>query len=68
MYLYWICSHTTSIHQSRLHPLSNKATIHQLTTILATFKNVTSAWVIFKVSGHQYWWLAGGYDLEIGHF
>ena len=21
-----------------------------------------------KVSGHQYWWLAGGYDLEIGHF
>ena len=24
--------------------------------------------VIIKVSGHQYWWLAGGYDLEIGHF
>ena len=22
---------------------------------------------IIKVSGHQYWWLAGGYDLEIGH-
>ena len=21
-----------------------------------------------KVSGNQYWWLAGGYDLEIGHF
>ena len=21
-----------------------------------------------KVSGHHYWWLAGGYDLEIGHF
>ena len=21
-----------------------------------------------KVSGHQYWWLAGGYDLKIGHF
>ena len=20
-----------------------------------------------KVSGHQYQWLAGGYDLEIGH-
>ena len=18
--------------------------------------------------GHQYWWLAGGYDLEVGHF
>ena len=23
---------------------------------------------IIKVSGHQHWWLAGGYDLEIGHF
>ena len=23
---------------------------------------------IIKVSGHQYRWLAGGYDLEIGHF
>ena len=24
--------------------------------------------VIIKVSGHQYQWLAGGYDLEIEHF
>ena len=23
---------------------------------------------IIKVSGHQYQWLAGDYDLEIGHF
>ena len=23
---------------------------------------------IIKVSDHQYRWLAGGYDLEIGHF
>ena len=23
---------------------------------------------IIKVSGYQYQWLAGGYDLEIGHF
>ena len=23
---------------------------------------------IIKVSGHQYRWLAGGYNLEIGHF
>ena len=23
---------------------------------------------LIKVSGHQYWWLASGYDLEIGHF
>ena len=24
--------------------------------------------MIVKVSGHQYWWLAGGYDMEIGYF
>ena len=23
---------------------------------------------IIKVLGHQYRWLAGGYDLQIGHF
>ena len=23
---------------------------------------------IFKVSGHQHWWLAGGYDLEMRYF
>ena len=63
-----------------------KATIHHVTTMLATSKNVllpghnqlltlgTSDWsligakVIIKVSGYQYWWLAGGYDLEIGLF
>ena len=25
-------------------------------------------WVIIKVSGDEHWWLAGGYDLEIGYF
>ena len=63
-----------------------KPTIHQVTTILATSKNVlfqghnhllttgtdncslADAQVIIKVSGHQQQWLAGGYDLEIGHF
>ena len=35
--------------------LYTKKTIHQVTTII-------------KVSGHQYRWLAGGYDLEIEHF
>ena len=24
--------------------------------------------VMIKVKGHQHPWLAGGYDLEIGHF
>ena len=30
--------------------------------------SLAGAWVIIKVSGHQYWWLADGYNLEIGHF
>ena len=25
-------------------------------------------WAIIKVSGRQHWWLASGYDLDIGHF
>ena len=29
---------------------------------------ITIAWAIIEVSGHQHWWLAGGYDLEIRHF
>ena len=49
--------------------LCKKATIHQVTPMLATSKYVLSpGWRIINVSGHQYWWLAGGYDLEIGHF
>ena len=65
--------------------LSKKATIHQVTTMLATSKNVlfpghnhllttgtdvsslAGARVIIEVLSHQYWWLAGGYDLEIGY-
>ena len=30
--------------------------------------SLTGTRVIMKVLGHQHWWLAGGYDLEIGHF
>ena len=69
-----------------VHTQRKKATIHQLTTMLSTSKNVlvpghnhlltTSAdepsfadiRTIIKVSGHQHRWLAGGYELEIGHF
>ena len=29
--------------------------------------SLACAWAIIKVMGHQYRWLAGGYDLEIGH-
>ena len=29
--------------------------------------SLAGARVIIKVSGHQHWWLAGGYDPEIGH-
>ena len=68
-------------------PARQKATIHQVTTMLATSKNVifpgpnhqcwwnftliitlTGTRPIIKVLGHQHWWLAGGYNLEIGHF
>ena len=66
--------------------LRKNITIHQVTTMLATSKNVlflghnhlltngtddpslTGAWSIIKMSDHQYRWLAGGYDLDIGHF
>ena len=64
-----------------VNSLCKKATIHQVTTMLATSKNVlfpdhnhlliTSAGdpsLIIKMSGHQHRWLAGGYDLEVGHF
>ena len=30
--------------------------------------SLAGARVIIKVQGYQYWWLAGGYDLEIRHF
>ena len=30
--------------------------------------SVAGTWAIIKVLGHQHRWLAGGYDLEIGHF
>ena len=35
---------------------------------LLTTGTVDPPRAIIKVSGHQYRWLAGGYDLEIGHF
>ena len=65
---------------------AQKPIIHQVTTMLASSKNVlflghnhllipgtddptlAGARAIIKVSGHQYRWLAGGYDLEIGYF
>ena len=29
---------------------------------------LVSTRAIIKVKGHEYWWLAGSYDLEIRHF
>ena len=40
---------------------------HLLTTCTDD-PSLAGARVIIKVQGHQYRWLAGGYDLEIGHF
>ena len=33
-----------------------------------TLRKKPSTRPIIKMKGHQHWWLAGGYDLEIGHF
>ena len=33
-----------------------------------TGKKNTGTRAIIKVKGHQYRWLAGGYNLEIGYF
>ena len=35
--------------------------------LLVKLRYTMNAQAIIKVSGHQYRWLAGGYDLEIGH-
>ena len=66
--------------------LHKKSTMHQVTTMLATSKNVLlpghnhllttgthdpTLWLSpehQRVKDDQYQWLAGGYDLEIGHF
>ena len=37
-------------------------------SMLLVDPSLTGARVKIKVSGHQHWWLAGGYDLDIGHF
>ena len=63
-----------------IHITAQKATIHLVTTMLTTSKMsyfqvitidpsliiiLADSREIIKVSGHQYRWLAGGYDLEI---
>ena len=59
---------------------AKKATIHQVTTMLATSKNIlfsghnhllttgTDDPTLWLSPKDQYRWLAGRYDLEIGHF
>ena len=41
---------------------------NHLLTIGSDDPSLAGARAISKVLGHQYWSLAGGYDLEIGHF
>ena len=54
----WVSTQTSMTGWPHKKPLSTM----QVATILA------GARAIIKVLGHQHWWLAGGYDLEIGHF
>ena len=63
--LLWNCFlQLVSFHKSliQLHThCAKKAIIHQVTTMLATWK----CWCLGdKVSGHQYQWSAGGYNLD----
>ena len=41
---------------------------NHLLTIDTDDPSLAGVRAIITVSGHQYWWLAGGYDLEIGRF
>ena len=41
---------------------------YHLPTTATDDPSLAGTWPIIKVPGHQYWWLAGGYDLEIRHF
>ena len=41
---------------------------NHLLTIDTDDPSLAGARAIIKVHGHQHQWLAGGYDLEIGHF
>ena len=48
---------------------ATKATIHQVTTMLATSKNVLfPGHIHLLTTSTDGWWLACTYDLEIGHF
>ena len=40
----------------------------QVITTSVDGPSLAGARAMIKVSGHQYWWLAGGYDMETGHF
>ena len=61
MWLYW-SRKFRQMYQLHQSPLRKKATIHQVTPMLVTSKDVWTrapSRVIIKVLGHQYLWLAG---------
>ena len=41
---------------------------NHLLTIGTDGPSIAGAWVIINVTGHQFWWIAGGYGLEIELF
>ena len=64
---------TATIHQLTTMLSTSKTVVlfpdhNQLLTSSANDPSLTDAQATIKVSGHQLQWLAGGYDLEIGHF
>ena len=63
---------TATIHQVTIMLAISKKVLfprhNHLLTTGTDDPSLAGAQAIIKVSGHQYQWLAGGYDLEIGPF
>ena len=45
-----------------------KIIVAGLYSLIIHYPSLTGAQVIIRVRGHQHCWLAGGYDLQVGHF
>ena len=69
---FWSLRKKVTIHQVTIMLAISKNALfpghNHLLTTGTDDPSLAGARTIIKVSGHQYWWLAGGYDLEIGQF
>ena len=58
------CTHSTSL----LYPSEYETLSHCVELSSMRSKSHYDSRAIIKMSGYQYWWLACGYDLEVGSF